>query len=172
MVLDVGPLFDGSVSVLPFEGEIDLSNEKMANQVLFPEKMHVMGEVSARAGMVSLAYSAEGHLETVCDLCLDPISEVWDENFSHNLTLEPNIEEPVLYVTCPNAVLDVSRMVLSDVFLSLPIRFVCKSDCKGLCDRCGKNLNEGPCSCPAHEIDPRLLPLQKLLEESKKEHDA
>lgn len=168
MVLDVGSLFEGAISELPFEAELDLSKEKVANQVIFPDKMHVTGKVSARAGIVSLAYSADTSLETVCDLCLDSIVEPWEKSFSHVLILESNDDEPVLYVACPDGLLDVSQMVLSDVFLSLPIRFVCRPDCKGLCDQCGKNLNDGPCDCPKQDIDPRLLPLQKLLEEAKK----
>lgn len=169
MVLDIGLLFEGSITELPFDEVIDLSKEKVANQVIFPEGMHVTGKVSARAGMVSLAYSAESSLKTVCDLCLDSITEPWKHEFHHELILDSNEDYPVVYVTCPNGILDVSQMVLSDVFLNLPIRFVCKPDCKGLCDRCGKDLNEGPCGCPKKDIDPRLLPLQKLLEESKKE---
>ena len=51
--------------------------------------------------------------------------------------------------------------------IEFPIRFLCKDDCLGLCSKCGKNLNEGECSCEKKEIDPRLLPLQKLLEEMK-----
>ena len=34
-----------------------------------------------------------------------------------------------------------------DIFLDLPAKFLCKEDCKGICFTCGKNLNEGQCSC-------------------------
>jgi len=39
---------------------------------------------------------------------------------------------------------------------------LCKEDCKGLCPRCGKNLNEDNCICTEKEIDPRWEPLEKL----------
>jgi uncharacterized protein len=49
--------------------------------------------------------------------------------------------------------------------MEFPLRFLCHDDCKGLCQRCGKNLNEGECDCSKKEIDPRMAPLQKLLDE-------
>ena len=49
------------------------------------------------------------------------------------------------------------------VVLDLDERLLCREDCKGLCDKCGADLNEGPCSCKA-EIDPRLAVLGQLLE--------
>jgi uncharacterized protein len=53
--------------------------------------------------------------------------------------------------------------------MEFPLRFLCKEDCKGLCQRCGKNLNEGECGCETKEFDPRLAPLKALLERMKNE---
>ena len=44
-------------------------------------------------------------------------------------------------------VLDVSDEAREALALSVPFRALCREDCKGLCPRCGKNLNEGPCGC-------------------------
>ncbi|MHB1687369.1 MAG: YceD family protein [Ignavibacteriaceae bacterium] len=46
--------------------------------------------------------------------------------------------------------------------LSIPMKKLCKDDCKGLCFKCGKNLNEGDCDCEKSEIDDRWLPLKDL----------
>lgn len=42
---------------------------------------------------------------------------------------------------------DLSEVVREQIVLAEPMKHLCKEDCKGLCDRCGKNLNEGPCNC-------------------------
>ena len=42
-------------------------------------------------------------------------------------------------------------------------KFLCSEDCKGLCPRCGKNLNLGPCGC-RKEPDPRFAVLEQLLD--------
>ena len=48
------------------------------------------------------------------------------------------------------------------VLLSLPVRTLCKPDCKGLCPRCGANRNLQPCSCPEGPSDPRWEALTDL----------
>jgi uncharacterized protein len=58
-------------------------------------------------------------------------------------------------------------LVLEDVLreqvlLSLPVRTLCSEDCKGLCPRCGRNLNEGACTCEATTADPRWGALSDL----------
>ena len=44
---------------------------------------------------------------------------------------------------------------------------LCREDCKGLCPKCGANLNRGECGCSRREIDPRLAVLQRILEDKK-----
>ena len=54
--------------------------------------------------------------------------------------------------------------IIRTVFvLNMDSKLLCKDDCKGLCCRCGKNLNEEACTCQK-EIDPRLAALKQLLE--------
>jgi uncharacterized protein len=52
-----------------------------------------------------------------------------------------------------------------DFLLSIPISAVCRPDCRGLCPKCGKNWNEGPCDCEDDEIDPRWAGLADLFKE-------
>lgn len=58
---------------------------------------------------------------------------------------------------------DILPRVRESILLELPIRFLCREDCKGLCSNCGANLNESDCGCPAKEPDPRWKDLKKLL---------
>lgn len=64
--------------------------------------------------------------------------------------------------------LDVDLMVLEQIELSIPMRFICQEECKGLCPTCGADLNRGACRCPAEEPDSRLavlLEFKKKLEQ-------
>ncbi len=58
--------------------------------------------------------------------------------------------------------IDLEPMLRDAVTLALPLNPLCRSDCKGLCAHCGKDLNEGPCSCRQEEIDPRWAALSEL----------
>jgi uncharacterized protein len=60
--------------------------------------------------------------------------------------------------------LDLGAVVREQLFLALPLKPLCREDCRGLCPTCGTNLNTGRCTCPAPEEpgDPRLAPLGRL----------
>jgi len=57
-------------------------------------------------------------------------------------------------------------LVREDMLLSIPIQALCRPGCKGLCPRCGRNWNDGPCDCRDEAVDPRLTVLTQLLQES------
>ena len=54
------------------------------------------------------------------------------------------------------------EIVLNNILIHMPIRYLCREDCKGLCPMCGKDLNEGECGCKREEIDPRLEVLSRF----------
>ena len=51
----------------------------------------------------------------------------------------------------------------SELILDMETSVLCQEDFRGLCPKCGKNLNEGDCGCDRREVDPRLSKLQELL---------
>ncbi len=60
--------------------------------------------------------------------------------------------------------LDLSLVYLEKTYLSLPMKPLCKEDCKGICPICGKNLNYGECDCNRRVVDPRWEKLAQLKE--------
>jgi uncharacterized protein len=63
--------------------------------------------------------------------------------------------------------IDISDLIKEQVLLSIPMKPLCSPDCQGICAKCGKDRNEGPCECRAKETDPRLAPLGKFKESMK-----
>jgi uncharacterized protein len=63
--------------------------------------------------------------------------------------------------------LDVDLMVMEQIELAMPMRFVCRADCKGLCPSCGTNLNEELCSCRIETADSRLAVLRDFRSKMK-----
>jgi uncharacterized protein len=56
--------------------------------------------------------------------------------------------------------LDVNLMVLEQIELAIPMKFICQEDCKGLCYRCGADLNQEPCLCENEVKESRFSVLQ------------
>lgn len=62
--------------------------------------------------------------------------------------------------------LDFTPLVRADMLVSVPMRALCRPDCKGLCPNCGQNWNDGPCHCDQDASDPRWGALKTLLDDS------
>ena len=75
-----------------------------------------------------------------------------------------NEEDNDSYIEVQDYQLDLDELIRADILLELPTKFLCSPDCKGLCPKCGRNLNEGPCGCNTHQMDPRLEVLKKLID--------
>lgn len=68
-----------------------------------------------------------------------------NQAFSYPQKIEVNLEVEQKELT--NNILDLGALLYQELMVSLPMKFLCSSDCKGLCPKCGKNLNLGPCDC-------------------------
>ena len=63
--------------------------------------------------------------------------------------------------------LDVNLIILEQIELAMPMKFVCREDCRGLCYNCGADLNEGDCLCKKEETDSRLSVLLEFKQKKK-----
>ena len=126
------------------------------------EKIVLSGEATYKDEIIILNANLKGILELICSRCLDtfiyPIDIDIEERFTSNETLE---DEEVILVN--SDVIDITEIVEKAIISTLPIKRLCKEDCKGLCQSCGANLNKEECSCNNEDIDLRLADLKALL---------
>lgn len=116
--------------------------------------------------------TVKGSLWLCCDRCLNSFRVELDTSFHTFLALhadditEEDIElneEDMDVDFVSDGPVDFFGLLRSQILLNLPMKSLCAEDCKGLCGRCGKDLNQGPCDCRATEGHPAL----KILEELK-----
>jgi uncharacterized protein len=92
----------------------------------------------------------EGTAEQFCTRCLDPVKVTVSEDV-RALFAEPGVDEqddPDVYVIDPAAgIIDLRPAVREHWILNVPRYALCREDCKGLCPRCGENLNTSKCVC-------------------------
>ncbi|MBZ5570328.1 MAG: DUF177 domain-containing protein [Acidobacteriia bacterium] len=116
-------------------------------------------------------------LEMACARCLEPVVQNVERSFDllyRPLGVDAGREE--LSVTGAEAEISYYQgegLLLEDaireqVLLALPLKVICRQNCKGLCPQCGKNLNVEQCSCAESLEDPRWSALKDL--RSKLEH--
>jgi uncharacterized protein len=110
-------------------------------------------------------------LEVLCARCLEPVVYKVDRSFDllyRPLGTDAGHEE--LSITDAEAEIGYYQgdsLLLEDalreqVLLAVPLKTLCREDCKGLCPHCGKNLNEGQCSCAEQMEDPRWAALKEI----------
>lgn len=155
-----------------FSGEEKLQKEYTINMQDFtwdgrkpftdPVKIKVFAESSA--GAVRLSLSAEFDFTKPCDRCFTDTTKHYSMEFVHTVVGSLSGDYNDEYIEAPNFILDLLSLVQSDILLELPHKFLCNDSCKGLCSKCGSNLNITGCSCNKAEIDPRLEALKQLLE--------
>ena len=177
MKLDLRALLAGEYRTLPVL--FDLSLEADAGNhfsgltdIRFDTPLHVEGTITNTSGYIRMSLTLSVLYTASCARCLEDVSGSFSFNVERTVVTakmaedlsEDRIDE---LVVVEDGFLSLDELLTECLELSLPFRFLCKDDCKGLCQKCGKNLNEGPCNCETKEIDPRLEPLRRLLEEMK-----
>ena len=125
---------------------------EMAAEERFSGEVEVVGEI-VNDGRKFIARGKASCLRSFeCDRCLTPASEKFSCEFEEELAAE-DIQENVA---------DITELVRDTALANIPLKSLCREDCKGLCPVCGKNLNEGNCECDRLIADPRLAILKDL----------
>ena len=125
--------------------------------------VQVDGEVRNSADVLELSLTAQTTLDAVCDRCGKAFLQEKTISYTCLLAEELENEENDEIVLLEDGKVDVGDLACIAFILGMDTKTLCSEDCKGLCPRCGADLNLGPCSCKK-ETDPRLAALAKLLE--------
>lgn len=162
MIIKLKQVFDIVDERLAIDYCIDLSQYELYFDKPFVSPVSVKGEVFNRAGVVTLTYTVSFVLKLSCDRCLDNFSRDFSFTINQILVTSLNTDNDE-YILVEDGALDLDELVMSDILLNLPAKLLCSKDCKGLCQKCGINLNRQSCHCDKREVDPRLEVLGEFL---------
>jgi uncharacterized protein len=152
-------------------GPIGISGTLAADDPLFTGLGVTLGQPVVVGGRLQATgegrFFWHGSLHTsvlaACRRCLVPVTLPVAADVGALFTQDPEGEDdPDTYPLPRDAMLlDVSPAVREELLLAVPAYVLCRDDCRGLCPRCGQDLNAGPCGCtPA--ADPRWQALAAL----------
>ncbi|MBR2965509.1 MAG: DUF177 domain-containing protein [Clostridia bacterium] len=180
MKLDLRPLLAGD-RLLAFDYELPLTVDPDNSAsflwgVSFPSPMKVKGDITNTAGYMRMRLSMSVDYSAECARCLAPVTDSFSLDLEKTVATKEvlsDVDEDRLddYAIIENGFLDMDEQLMEQLEMEFPVRILCKEDCRGLCQRCGKNLNEGECDCDTREIDPRMEPLRRLLEQMKQDEN-
>ena len=164
MRLGLSQIIDRPGESISYSAVVDLSDLQYGTCFPVTEPVKAEGTVRNTAGVLVMKGMITTCIHGICDRCaaaFDREMEIpIDAVLVTELVNEENEDEWVFTLEGDSA--DLEDIVRTIFVLNMDSKLLCKPDCEGLCCKCGKNLNDGPCGCQK-EIDPRLAALKQLL---------
>ena len=135
------------------------------------EPLEVRATAELVEGQIRISGELHTRLELVCARCLETVLEDVSREFDlyyrpmASIAREEEFhlrEDDTEIAFFEGEGLFLADVLAEQVLLALPMKAICRSDCRGLCPHCGANLNNEPCRCETHAADPRVAPLARL----------
>ena len=165
MRLDLRKIIHVPGASVPFDFQLDLTHLDFFGARPITRPIQVRGQVSNRGGALTLEGAAATVLDLTCDRCCKAYraekSVPLDSLLATELEDEDSEDEIILL---EGGAVDLDEVATTAFVLGMDTKNLCSEDCKGLCGRCGADLNLGPCTCKA-AADPRLAALAQLLDD-------
>ena len=134
MKIDTNQISTEGLTLIEEIAPLDLGLE--TDTVKFSVPIKLTANVFKVSNVVIVDLTWDALMHTNCSRCLNEFEMDLKKNITLNYPV--NKSEPVI---------ELNTDIRDEIILDYPIRPLCSPDCKGLCPRCGKNLNEGGCSC-------------------------
>ena len=169
-------MLKGDIAVLerkrsiPIEGEIPL-DDPLWSETDLPLKTPVSFNLTVSAvpsGEIVVRGTLSAGMERACRRCLKTLDVPFEEKltlvFAPVDELAQEEEDGEVLPLKPGRELDLAEPLREEMILAVPAYVECRVDCRGLCPRCGADLNEDECDCTLQEQDPRWDALRTLKE--------
>lgn len=158
---------------LDLDFNVDLESIEGVQSLRIKKPIHGKGKIYFTRDGMFLNLAAEALIESSCSRCLKDFEERLQLKLNYEIVSskkarEMDEEEDILVVD--QDVMDLEEIIIEELIMKAPMKPLCKENCKGICNSCGQNLEEGSCNCTPQEetketIDPRLAKLKGLLKE-------
>lgn len=173
MLIDLSELLSVNDKVCDVQAFIEMSSftSKICNYPIAnkePLEIHLQN-VGKKVILVDTEINVT--LAIPCDRCLEdveyPLNIKVNKEINMNESENDRIEslDEITYVQDTN--LDVEKLVYNEILVHLPMKVLCSENCKGICNRCGANLNSQTCNCDTIELDPRMSKIRDVFNNFK-----
>ena len=147
-----------------FDFEPDMTDAAYGSIVRVTKPSRAAGNVVNSAGVLTFSANVDATCVCVCARCLKEFIRPVHKRVSAYLAEggEDSTDSDAYFLQGDK--IDADEIIVTEFVLDTDERLLCGEECAGLCERCGADLNDGPCSCK-EETDPRLAVLGQLLDE-------
>lgn len=161
-ISDILKVIGGKMSV---DCEINLSDiDFMGDNYHFLSPIKINGTISNNSESFILTADCFAKVKTRCSRCMKDIVVDIEFPLSENLIQDSGdefVDDDV--IVFDGTSFDLDDIVLDDFLMNTSGHYLCNDDCKGLCPKCGIDLNEGECNCSDNDVDPRWAGLLDIM---------
>lgn len=172
MKADVSAIIKVTGADIKLNDDIELDKAEFLGETYrFLKPLKIVGEIYNNGQTLSLKANVSGNMHTECSRCLKDIEVDVDFDIDELLSRAEEGKEPDEDIILFDGYeIDIDEIVADNFLLNIMGSYLCKEDCKGLCQTCGKDLNEGPCDCDDDYIDPRWQALADILKKQQEDN--
>lgn len=164
MILDISRILKSPGDSMNFDGNVELSADMFKNERIEDVSfVSVKGIVKNISGVVALEAEGNFSYSVPCDRCGEMLSKSLTFAITENFVKELDEETATDALTLIGDTVDLKDIAERVAFANLPLKNLCREDCKGLCLKCGANLNYSPCECKDDEWNPQFESLKGLI---------
>ncbi len=174
MIVDLREVMTSKNKIMNKEVEIELSSfeSRLGSFPITKKTPFELRMENEEGKKLFLSGITDVTLTIPCDRCLTDVSTDIHLDFEKELSLEESTEQEVDEENETDGYLngfdlDVDRLIYGEILVNWPMKVLCKADCKGICKRCGCNLNQQTCDCQKTELDPRMAAIQDIFNKFK-----
>lgn len=160
MKIDVADIIktEGASLDVKFEGPLGDLNS-LGIDFKFDDSINFDGQVINNSGILKLNGKLRVNYSTLCFRCLKEVTGSLDLTVNENFVAADKAEDVEAY-TYESKFIEIDKVLVDNIILNIPMKQVCTQGCKGLCQRCGSDLNEKSCDCKDDDINPDMEALK------------
>ena len=146
-----------------------------SEEINYTAPLHVELILMRIREIVEMTGRLKSRIATTCSRCLADLAVDLENRFQLVYTRRPGTKarpsmqkeielttEDVGLMLFDGEVIDIGPGIFEEALAALPLKPLCRDDCRGLCPRCGADLNRENCRCRGKDVDPRLAKLLQL----------
>lgn len=163
MILDINRILKSPGDSMDFSGVVSLGDDVFIDEHIENlSDISVEGRVKNISGVIVLEANGKFSYSVPCDRCGEHTerSLVFDFSESFVKQADESLQDAVVL---EGDTIDLKDITEREAFANLPLKNLCREDCKGLCLKCGANLNNSPCECKDDEWNPQFESLKGLI---------
>lgn len=151
--------------------EMDYFKSKLGNFKIVNKEPFIL--ILTHTGDKEILVTGVLHLqiEIPCSRCLDNVNTDFLIEISRELDMKLSDEDREKDLEDSSFIsgyeLHVDKLIYNEILMNWPMKILCSEDCKGICNRCGTNLNSGTCDCDTTVLDPRMSIIKDIFKNSK-----